>query len=187
VTGLRSRWGLRVLVSVLVMGACTWWIGSSLCRAMTNGARKITGRHIAVIREALENYAARYGSYPSIAETEFASVAPRLSGFTTKPLPTRDGWGHPLAIASSPHHWVVSSFGRDGRPDEPRLGGLCVSPNCDLIFTELGFWQITPEWTYRPGAFNPVGPDPLFVINRELRAAALGRNGASPENATPRP
>lgn len=137
-SGPRMRWVAACAASVLVLLSVDWWLRIVVLQQVKSTARV---------------------SYASALLSAHTNVYRRLPTILTAPGeqgPMRDVWGNQLFYAMWGGHFVVISYGSDGKPDSPdyssRLGvdGVAASCTCGSLATDTIFVDGRPFQSCQP-------------------------------------
>ena len=144
----KAIWGS---VAVLLgLGLLVWL---AVVRPFLVGGRQILNyAHMQYYMGALDEYYKEHGEYPGDL---VAAVSPRVAQYPSprseELLAYLDTWEHPLVYRTDGQHYVLASYGKDGRPDSPTLPAYdaeasadkhpCYSLKKDTVVSDRGIHQ----------------------------------------------
>ena len=100
-----------VIVLTVILGGFALVYGPSLSNSMDRGKQVETMKAMRMIRGELDERLEAGHAYPQYVGSTADQQAPDVFANI------RDGWGRPLHVRSDEHGFMLTSFGKDGQPD----------------------------------------------------------------------
>lgn len=135
---------IELLIVVAIVGLLAAAAIIALTGALQRSRQSRSMGDMRTVALAVQNYGVDMSFYPRTADVELPSVRSLLVPTYIEALPLTDGWSRPFHYASDGVVYTLLSYGGDGQPSTPYVGGRTHGFSEDIVLAG-GWFSQWPE------------------------------------------